>query len=126
MKFSIPPYYVVSLIMLVLGVILGITKFIRDSKTIKAYVKQKDHNRLCRKSQPVTDLVSADTCMPFIGTNALERAKVECREMIMNTEDTTGGTDDERAIRLAVRTALTREGMRCNEAADGSDSAGAY
>lgn len=30
--------------------------------------------------------------------------------------------DDERAIRLAVRTALTREGMQVTEAADGSEA----
>ena len=32
--------------------------------------------------------------------------------------------DDERAIRLAVRTALTREGMQVTEAADGSEALG--
>ena len=30
--------------------------------------------------------------------------------------------DDERAIRLAVRTALTREGMQVTEAPDGSEA----
>ena len=37
----------------------------------------------------------------------------------MNTEEILM-VDDERAIRLAVRTALTREGMHVTEAADGS------
>ena len=39
--------------------------------------------------------------------------------MNMNTEEILM-VDDERAIRLAVRTALTREGMHVTEAADGS------
>ena len=43
------------------------------------------------------------------------------REMCMNTEKILL-VDDERAIRLAVRTALTREGMQVTEAPDGSEA----